>query len=202
VRPLRRGRTKGELDRKMARHEDKDICFDTPPDWADRTIAAYMAPIDDNARLDHAANMVLTREPMRDGDTLRTHADRQLLELGRQLADFELLESRETQLSGQPAIFIRYAWVSHVGALEQTMTLVERIRDQQRVVATFTTTAPRDEAKNVQPLFANILKSVRFGGTPVPTPTPPSPSAPMIAVAPMSEPMVPMPGYRGPNSRR
>src|SRR5262249_51411780 len=94
----------------MPRYQDKDILFEAPKDWTDRTIVAFTAPLDSTKNKETAPNIVMTREPMRDEDTLRTHADRQLLELGRQLKEFDLLESRETELSGLPAIFLRYTW--------------------------------------------------------------------------------------------
>jgi hypothetical protein len=182
----------------MPRFQDKDVGFEAPKEWMDRTIVAFTAP----ANKENAPNIVMTREPMRDEDTLRTHADRQLLELGRQLQDFDLLESRETQLGGQPAILLRFAWVSHLGDLEQSVTMVERTFDQKRVAMTFTTTSPRAEAQGTRPVFQQILQSVQFDGSAGGPPRPPGPSRPPPPIAEPSAPVVPMPGMRGPSSRR
>ena len=184
----------------MPRHQDKDVSFEAPADWADRTFVAFTAPPEAAANKDSAPNIVMTREPMRPGDTLRTHADRQLLELGKQLKDFDLLESRETELSGQPAIVLRYLWVSHIGALEQSMTLVARPTETGNAVTTFTTTTTPQDAARARPFFTQILQTVRFegNGAPPPKASPPTPTSPQD-----QPPLVPMPGFRGgPGSRR
>ncbi len=184
----------------MPRYQDKDVSFDPPPEWVDRTFVAYTVPYDLPKNKESAPNIVMTREPLRATDTLRTHADRQLLELGKQLKDFDLLESRETELGGQQAIYLRYSWVSHIGVLEQSMTLAERPAEQGSSVTTFTTTTTPDEAPRVRPLFNQILQSVKFGAgfAPPPKGAPPPTSPPRE-----DAPLVPMPGFRGgPGSRR
>jgi hypothetical protein len=185
----------------MPRYQDKDILFEAPKDWTDRTIVAFSAPLDATKNKETAPNIVMTREPMRDEDTLRTHADRQLLELGRQLKDFDLLESRETELAGLPAIFLRYTWVSHLGELEQSLTMVERRLPEGRVAATFTTTVGKADAANARPVLNQILQNVRFEPSGPPRPSGPA-GPPPPPIAEPSAPIVPMPGTRGPSSRR
>jgi hypothetical protein len=182
----------------MPRHQDKDASFETPQTWVDRTIVAYAAPIENDR--DAAPNFVMTRNAIREGDTLRSHADRQLLDLGRHLKDFDLLESKETMLGGQPAIFMRYTWMGHYGRLEQSVTLVERFLEQGRTATAFTTTAPAQDAAKTRPLFDEMLKSVRFDGQPGPSPGGggggPLSGRPSQLPDPTA-PVVPMPGYRG-----
>lgn len=180
----------------MPRYQDKDFSFQSPADWVDRTIIAHAAPTD--ARNDSAPNFVTTREAIRQGDSLRMHADRQLLELGRHLKDFDLLESRETTCGGSPAVFLRYTWMGHFGKLEQTVTMVERPNAERgRVAMSLTTTAKADEATKTRALFDEILKSVRFEGGPpdggAPPPAPPRQSGGGYQ-DPTAVPLVPMPG--------
>jgi hypothetical protein len=184
----------------MPRHQDKDLSFETPDGWVDRTIVAYASPTDEQGR-EAAPNFVMTREQMREGDSLRSHADRQLLELGRHLKDFDLLESKETQLGGQPAIFLRYTWMGHFGRLLQTVTIVERQHPERgRVAASFTTTAKSDEALRTNAIFNEILKSVKFDGGDGAPPPPPRSSGPESGgrgSIDAGAPVVPMPGFRG-----
>jgi hypothetical protein len=190
----------------MPLHTDKDASFETPEDWVDRTIVAHSAA--SSKPRDAAPNFVMTREAMREGDTLRAHADRQLLELGRHLKDFDLLESKETTLGGQPAVFLRYTWMGHLGLLEQTVTIVARVFEHGRLATSFTTTAPSQDASKAKPVFEEILKTVRFDGTEAPR-TSPSPPRPPLGRSPLSyepdehpptrsvpAPSVPMPGRR------
>jgi hypothetical protein len=90
------------------------------------------------------------------------HADRQLAQLGRELHKFDLLESKKTKLGGEPAIFMRFAWQSAVGPLEQSVTMVSRKDGARHVVTTFTTSTPRDDAAIARRVFSEILASVAF----------------------------------------
>jgi hypothetical protein len=179
----------------MPRRHDRDISFDPPPDWMDRSMVAYAAPTDDPTK-EGAPNFVMTREPMRDTDTLRSHADRQLIELGRQLRDFDLLESKETTLGGGPAVHLRYTWMSHFGRLEQSVIVTERPADKGRMAVAFTTTSRTEEAAKMKSVFADMLRSVRFDGPQPPPggsiPPPTSSGRPLDNVTPF----VPMPGHR------
>ena len=179
----------------MPRHQDKDASFETPQTWVDRTIVAYAAPTE--SEREAAPNFVMTRTAIREGDTLRSHADRQLLELGRHLKDFDLLESKEMVLGGQPAVYMRYTWMGHYGRLEQSVTTVERMLEQ-RMATAFTTTAPADVAAQTRPIFDDMLRSVRFEAPQGPVGGPPPMSGrPSLPPEEPGAPVVPMPGYRG-----
>jgi hypothetical protein len=182
----------------MPRHQDKDTSFEIPKDWVDKTIVAFAAPTE-KAR-DAAPNFVMAREVIREGDSLRSHADRQLLDLGRHLKDFDLLESKETVCGGQPAVFLRYTWMGHFGRLEQTVTIVERFMEQGRMATSFTTTAPAEDASKTRPVFDELIRTIKFDGAQGP-PTgggaPPPMSGRSSQVPDPAAPVVPMPGYRG-----
>ena len=82
------------------------VSFAPPPGWLDRSVVAYTSPAESTKPL--APSIVITREPVRPWDTLRLHGNRQLIELEAQLEEFELIESRDTELAGSPALFFRY----------------------------------------------------------------------------------------------
>ena len=178
----------------MRRYKERGVSFELPPDWSDRTIVAFQAP--PSPERSQAPNIVVTKEPMRQGDTLRVHADRQMLELGRVLSEFDLLESRETELGGRPAIYVRFAWLSAEGPIEQSFTMVERQEDVGRAVTTFTTSAPRDQAEAARLVFGRVLASVEFDA---PAPEPRGSAPPSSGIAPKPDspvPDIPMPGFR------
>jgi hypothetical protein len=180
--------------------DQNGVFFIPPRDWVDRTMIAFSAPAPAGTK--NAPNVVMTHEWMRDADSLRVHAERQLMELGRQLQGFDILESRETTLGGLEAIRMRFGWLSHFGALEQSLTMVERNVQGRRVATTFTTTAMADEAAAVETTFEAFLASVRFGAhhsdrVPAPSFTPSTLPPPPSHVEPIA-PLVPMPGFRTP----
>ncbi len=178
----------------MPRHQDADAFFETPQGWQDRTIVAHAASTAKKG--DPAPNFVMTKDPIREGDSLRGHVDRQMLEMGRHLKDFDLLEIHDTVLGGEPAVFLRYTWMGHFGRLEQTVTAVERLIDRVRMATSFTTTAPAQDAASVRPMFDAMLKSVRFGGgSGPPGGALPSGTPPAVDPRDVEAPSIPMPGY-------
>jgi hypothetical protein len=190
----------------MPRRSEKGLSFESPAHWIDRSLVVLQAPVteDDERHLpSRAPNIVITRERVAEGDTLRMRAERALTEYGKQLECFHLLESTTTELGGEPALYMRFAWLSAVGQLEQSITLVSRKEaDGEHVVTTFTTSTPRDTAATSRQVFAEILASVAFEDPTSSEPRPrPSRIVPRIEphVSEMPEiPEIPMPGRAAP----
>jgi hypothetical protein len=177
----------------MPLHKDDAVSFETPPDWEDRSIVAFQAPSPvGEAR--GVPNVMLTREPMRETDTLRTHAERRLFEVGRSLSNFEVLECRDVEVGGCVAVLMRFAWTTPQGALEQTFTFVEAAQ-KPRGVFLFVATSPREQATLTRDIFERLLASVVF-----PHGTRPAASVRVPKGAPAQEeaplPFIPMPGVR------
>jgi hypothetical protein len=188
----------GVEEENMNQYHHREISFAAPQGWVDRSMVAFSAPkLKDEPPT--GTNIVMSREPLPPGDTLRTHADRQLLAMGRTLEDFQIVESRELQVGGHNAILFRFRWRSVVAVLEQSMVLVESGTVPESCVTTFTSTARDQEAAEMRTVFAETLETVRFGATPPPEDfsAPPSSHASEDPISIMIEvPDVPMPGSR------
>lgn len=161
-------------------YQHKGMSFEAPDGWIDRTVLAFAAPGDDREK--HQPNVVMTREDLAEGDTLRTHADRTLLEMAKTLEGFDILESRETLLGGLRAVHIRFKWKSNAGDLEQGMTLCEAPPvpgELGRYATIVTTTAHAKEIAQARPVFERLLASFSFprggGGSLPPGTAPPEP---------------------------
>lgn len=141
----------------MPRHEERDISFDVPRHWDDKTIVAYAAPAQPGQAV--AANVVLTRDTLRDGESLAGYADRQLADLAKRVDGFELIKREEATLGGAPALVIRFASRSGSGPLVQRLVVIEGRR--RGVFAVTATTAKADAAQN-EPLIDRILSTIRF----------------------------------------
>jgi hypothetical protein len=170
-------------------HDDRDLAFDCPSDWLDRSLIVYSAPRDPTNPT--PPNVIARRDPAGESVTLRVHALREITLLAKKLPGFDLLETEDTHVSDMPAAFYRFGWQSPLGPLEQTITIVERGTGGQRTFTTFLTTARKTDAASARALFQAILQSVRFEA-PRPPPSRPSTSEPRAVAAPA---FVPMPRF-------
>jgi hypothetical protein len=146
----------------MPRHEQRDISFDVPRHWEERTIVAFAAPKEPGREGAQAvaANLVMTHDTLRDRETLGDYADRQLAELSKRLDAFELIRREATTLGGAPAVAIRFAARASSAPLEQRLVVVE---GRRRGVYCFTATTSKADADQNNPLFDRILSTVRLG---------------------------------------
>ena len=145
----------------MPRHEQRDITFDVPRHWDDKTIVAYAAPT--RAGQEIAANLVMTRDALRDGETLAQYADRQLAEMAKRMDGFELIRRDELTIGGAHAVAVRFASRGSGGPLEQRLVVVE---GRRRSVFCFTATTAKADADQNNPLFDRILGTIRFPEVP------------------------------------
>jgi len=141
----------------MARYEHSDVTFDVPRDWNDRSVVAFAEPAKEGQRT--AANVVLTRDTLPKGQTLKSYADKQLVELAKGMNGFDLRKREEMQLGGREAIEIRFGWVGGNGPIEQRLTMVQGAKGK---VLSFTTTVTRDQASKFDAVFDRVLASVKF----------------------------------------
>jgi hypothetical protein len=141
----------------MPRHEQRDISFDVPRHWDDKTIVAYAAPPQAGQAI--AANLVMTRDALKDGENLAQYADRQLAELAKRVDAFELIRREDLTLGGAPAVSVRFAARAAGGPLEQRLVVVE---GRRRSVYCFTATTAKADADQNNPLFDRILGTIRF----------------------------------------
>ena len=141
----------------MPRHEQRDISFDVPRHWDDKTITAYAAPAAPGQSV--AANLVMTRDALRDGETLAHYADRQLAEMAKRLDGFELSRRDDLVIGGAPAVSIRFGSRGDKGPLEQRLVVVE---GRRRGVYCFTATTSKADADQNNPLFDRMLSTIRL----------------------------------------
>lgn len=141
----------------MPRHDQRDISFDVPRHWEDKTIVAYAAPAAVGQAV--AANVVMTRDALQEGESLARYADRQLAEMAKRLDGFELVRRDELTLGGAQAVAIRFGSRGSAGPLEQRLVVVE---GRRRAVFCFTATTSKADADQNNPLFDRILSTIRL----------------------------------------
>lgn len=141
----------------MPRYESRDVTFDVPRHWDDRSLVAFAEPPAKDRPV--APNLVLTRDTLPAGEDLAAYGDRQLAELAKRLDAFELDRREDTTLGGRPATVLHFRSKSASGALVQRLAIAEGPR---RGVACLTLTASLADAEQMNPLFDRILSTVRF----------------------------------------
>jgi hypothetical protein len=141
----------------MARYESRDLAFEIPADWEDRSVVAFSAP--NRAEQSMAANVVVTQDQLPPSDSIRAYADRQLVELAKRLDEFDLTERKELTVGGLPAVELRFGWQGQGGRIEQRMIFVAK---KNRSLITFTATAEKKEAARLEMVFDRIVGSLRF----------------------------------------
>ncbi len=177
----------------MATYHQKDLSFEAPAEWIDTTVAFFHGPAAP-AGTPPASSITVMREPLRAADTLRTHADRKLVQLGKDLARFELLESTDVELAGRPAVLLRFRFgPDGRERIEQTMVLVDPLDDPERVVVVVSTAAVLERVDETRVAFATTLRSLRFDQTPTLRVAPRPPEGPAPSIRPPLS--IPMPGF-------
>lgn len=141
----------------MARYAHDGVSFDVPRDWDDKCMAAFAAPIAPGAK--SAANVVMTRDTLKSGETLAQYTDKQLVDLAKQLTHFDLVGRKETTLGELPAVELRFSWKGGVGFVEQRLVSVVV---GSRKVLNLTATVPRAEVAKLGPIFDRIFASVKI----------------------------------------
>jgi hypothetical protein len=144
------------MARLLTRHPGRDIAFDVPENWEDRTVTAYSAP----PQHDHPVtpNIVVTRDFVTDRQPVGSYADRQMVDLAKRLNGFNLLSRAESQLGGEPTVVLDFVWNGQFGPVRQKQIFV--LRD--KTVLTLVLTALASEFAAQEPTFNAILTSVAF----------------------------------------
>ncbi|NUP08735.1 MAG: DcrB-related protein [Polyangiaceae bacterium] len=143
----------------MARFENSDVSFDVPSDWQDKTIVAFAAPVP--AGKQSTATVVMTKEPVRQGETLSRYADRQLVELAKKLPGFELTDRKDAATGGQPVVELSFSWKGGAGWVDQRMIIGVT---KQGIALNLAATTPRADTAKYAATFDRIFSSVKLDG--------------------------------------
>lgn len=139
----------------MAGFRNEEISFEAPESWEDKTIVAFAAPAQPGK---FSPNVVMTKDTLKPGESLRSYADRQIMELARRLEGFDLIESGDRVLAGLNALEYRFSWTSEHAELHQHTVMVA---PSDRVL-TFTGTATHEEEARLDEAMEELLATVKF----------------------------------------
>src|SRR5688500_15798289 len=142
-----------------ARYESREVSFDVPRDWDDKTIVAYSAPLQAGQQV--TSNVVLTRDNLAGNDTLAIYSDKQIVELAKRLPGFELESRSDVTVSDLPGVELRFSWRGTLGiVVQQRIVMVA----QKKKVFNLTATAPKGEMSKLEAIYDRIFSSLKLEG--------------------------------------
>jgi hypothetical protein len=141
----------------VARYDSKDVCFEVPDGWENRSVISFQQPGPPSGKLN--TNVTMMRDYNRPATTpLATYMMQQVSTLASVMPRFELVSQKNVTFGGLPAIEILYDWSTPDGAVRQRITIFERRGETW----TFTASAMKSAFEKAQPDFDKLAASVTF----------------------------------------
>ena len=103
----------------MTRHTVDETAFELPPGW--QCVTVVSPPATPNEQF--ASNLVITRDALKNGETLAGYVDRELTDLTKSLKRFALRERREATIGGIPALVLVCTWQGGQGPISSAWRL-------------------------------------------------------------------------------
>jgi hypothetical protein len=138
----------------MGTYHINEGTFDLPAEWPDQTLNIF--PADDSGAAEF--NLVISRDPLTEGEDLAGYVERQLKEMAKALPRMRRLSNEETELDGEPARRVEVSWLGEQGSLRQSQVCA--VRDGRALVLTLTV-AERLHLKHSRRLD-EVIESFRF----------------------------------------
>jgi hypothetical protein len=134
-----------------SRHIFDEVALECTDDFVITNVLAVRAPENE-----FAANLIVSRDRLRVGETESTYMSRQLLEMARSLKKFKLNGRSEVSIASRPAHEISCSWLGAQGPIEQRITIVV-VGDR---VQRFAVTVPKNKTEALFPRFEKIMATV------------------------------------------
>jgi hypothetical protein len=132
--------------------------LELPEGWEDRSVLALSFPAGSKKP---EASFAITRDAAAAGQpTLAAYVDRQMVDLGRSLTRFDLVERAREMLDGEPAERLEFTWRSPDGATVRQRQTIVRLENGWALTLTCTTQESR--FAQYQPAFEKLIRTFRF----------------------------------------
>jgi hypothetical protein len=139
----------------MVRCESIDLSLDAPPGWEDRSVIVLMGQQKDGQAV--TPNVAITRDVPKTNESLGQYADRQLVDMAKQLDGFKLIARRQSTIGGAASIEFIITWNGATAPLQQKVALVLSGRLRAYNIAA---TSSKDEYSRLEATFDSILRSI------------------------------------------
>ena len=140
----------------MPRFDNREVSFDVPEGWQDRTVISFEAPR--GGGVQPPSNVTLTKQPVASDKTLMGLVTQQIADLSMAFPKFELVRQRDTTVGTAPAIEILFHWAHPQGALTQQVTMFVN----EGHVWSLTATTARGQIERDAAHFERMLRTLKF----------------------------------------
>ena len=136
----------------MAIGPEPSVTLPRPADWHDKTMIVYSAPAGPASAM--AANIVVSRDALAEGETFREYCNRQVEAFRANLPHFHREAEGPGRVHDRDAFTIVFTWGSAAGVLRQRVFFISA---ESGVVVSYAATAAEADFAAHEPVFQQSL---------------------------------------------
>ncbi len=116
----------------MSLYHINEGTFELPDDWTDRSMNIFTPDESENPEW----NIVISRDKLKEGETLKDYVSGQLEEMPKALPRFRLVSEKEVEINNFPGKEVISTWIGDAGTVRQKQIIF--VKNSKSLVFTFT----------------------------------------------------------------
>lgn len=116
----------------MSLYHINEGTFDLPDDWTDRSMNIFTPDESENPEW----NIVISRDKLKEGETLEDYVSAQLEEMPKALPRFRLVSEEKVEINNFPGKAVISTWIGDAGTVRQKQIIF--VSNAKSLVFTFT----------------------------------------------------------------
>ena len=116
----------------MSLYHINEGTFDLPDDWSDRSMNIFTPDESENPEW----NIVISRDKLKEGETLEDYVSTQLEEMPKALPRFRLVSEEKVEINNFSGKAVISTWIGDAGTVRQKQIIL--VRNAKSLVFTFT----------------------------------------------------------------
>jgi hypothetical protein len=139
-------------------YRTNEFTFELPAGLKDKSVNIFSLTDDGPSEF----GIVITRVPLNSNESLENYTSRQVAELKAKLPGFRCDTEAGTQVQGNPAIFLEFAWRTDAGFIHQRQVSWVMDTVGQLVVLTLTGTCRDKYSPEWSQVFQSVIDSIQI----------------------------------------
>ena len=137
-------------------YRTNELDFELPQGLKDKSMNIFTLHDDGPSEF----SMVISRVPLREGQTLADYTALQVQEMQKKMPAFSLLRQSQTQVDGEPAAFLEFAWRAEAGIMHQRQ--VSFAPKERGLVVMITGTCQNRFSPEWEQAFESAINSIKL----------------------------------------